>query len=49
MANKPLSMIKIKQVVLFLERGASQRTIEKVVRISRKTLVKWHYQTEIGG
>lgn len=25
MANKPLSMIKIRQVLLFLERGASQR------------------------
>jgi transposase len=38
MANKPLSMIKIRQVLLFLERGASQRTIEKEVRISRRTI-----------
>jgi transposase len=31
-------MIKIRQVLLFLERGASQRTIEKEVRISRRTI-----------
>ena len=38
MANKLLSMIKIRQVLLFLERGASQRAIEKEVKISRKTI-----------
>jgi len=38
MANKLLSMIKIRQILLFLERGASQRAIEKEVKISRKTI-----------
>ena len=38
MANKLLSMIKIRQVLLFLERGSSQRAIEKEVKISRKTI-----------
>jgi transposase len=38
MANKLLSMHKIRQILLFLERGASQRSIEKEVKISRKTI-----------
>jgi transposase len=38
MANKLLSMIKIRQILLFLERGASQRAIEKEVKIYRKTI-----------
>ncbi|MFV8328346.1 hypothetical protein [Flavobacterium sp. ZS1P14] len=38
MANKPLSMIKIRQILLFLERGVSLRAIEKEVKISRKTI-----------
>lgn len=38
MANKLLSMHKIRQVLLFLERGVSQRSIEKEVKIARKTI-----------
>ena len=38
MANKLLSMIKTRQILLFLERGVSQRAIEKEVKISRKTI-----------
>jgi hypothetical protein len=38
MANKLLSMHKIRQILLFLERGVSQRSIEKEVKISRKTI-----------
>ena len=41
MANKLLSMHKIRQVLHFLERGASQRTIEKEVKISRKTIAAY--------
>jgi transposase len=41
MANKLLSMHKIRQILLFLQRGVSQRTIEKEVKISRKTIA--HY------
>lgn len=49
MANKPLSMIKIRQVLLFLERGVSQRAIEKEVRISRKTIAVYlHKFAETG-
>ena len=47
MANKLLSMHKIRQILLFLERGVSQRTIEKKVKISRKTIAiylsKFHH------
>jgi transposase len=38
MANKLLSMQKIRQILLFLDRGISQRAIEKEVQISRKTI-----------
>nr|WP_315215317.1 hypothetical protein [uncultured Flavobacterium sp.] len=38
MANKLISMIKVRLILLFLELGASQRTIEKEVKISRKTI-----------
>lgn len=38
MANKLLSMHKIRQILLFLDRGVSQRAIEKEVKISRKTI-----------
>jgi transposase len=38
MANKLLSMHKIRQILLFLERGVSQRAIEKEVKITRKTI-----------
>jgi DNA-binding NarL/FixJ family response regulator len=38
MANKLLRMIKIRQILLFLERGVSLRAIEKEVKISRKTI-----------
>lgn len=38
MANKLLSMHKIRQILLFLERGVSQRSIEKEVKITRKTI-----------
>ena len=38
MANKLLSMNKIRQILLFLERGTSQRSIEKEMNISRKTI-----------
>lgn len=38
MANKLLSMIKIRQILLFLECGVSLRAIEKEVKISRKTV-----------
>lgn len=38
MANKLLSMHKIRQILLFLERGISQRTIEREVKTNRKTI-----------
>lgn len=38
MANKLLSMHKIRQILLFLDRGISQRAIEKEVQITRKTI-----------
>jgi len=31
-------MHKIRQILLFLDRGASQRAIEKEVKITRKTI-----------
>ena len=41
MANKLLGMHKIRQILLFLERGASQRTIEKEVKINRRTVATY--------
>jgi transposase len=38
MANKLLSMHKIRLILSFLERGVSQRAIEKEVKITRKTI-----------
>ncbi|WP_211302321.1 IS21 family transposase [Dyadobacter jiangsuensis] len=38
MANRPLSMHKLRQILIFLERGVSIRNIEKQVKISRKTI-----------
>lgn len=38
MANKPLSMQKIRQVLLFLDRGYSERAIAKQTGISRPTI-----------
>lgn len=38
MANKLLSMHKIRQILLFLDRGLSLRAIEKEVQITRKTI-----------
>jgi transposase/biotin operon repressor len=38
MANKLLGMHKIRQILLFLDRGVSQRSIEKELKISRKTI-----------
>lgn len=38
MANRPLSMHKLRQILIFLERGVSIRSIEKQVKISRKTV-----------
>ena len=48
MANKLLSMIKIRQILLFLERGASQRVIEKEVKISRKTIALYLQKVTAG-
>lgn len=49
MANKLLSMHKIRQILLFLERGASQRTIEKEVKISRKTIAAYLFKFQQTG
>ena len=38
MANKPLSMQKLRQILLFLERGYSERTIAKQTNVSRPTI-----------
>ena len=38
MANKPLSMQKLRQILLFLERGYSERTIAKQTDVSRPTI-----------
>lgn len=49
MAQEPLSMNKIRQILLFLERGSSQRSIEKEMKVSRKTIASYlqkFYQTE---
>lgn len=39
MANKLLNMNKLRQLLLFLDRGASQRSIEREVGINRRTIV----------
>ncbi|RYE34602.1 MAG: IS21 family transposase, partial [Sphingobacteriales bacterium] len=41
MANKLLGMHKIRQILLFLERGASQRAIEKEVKVNRRTIATY--------
>jgi len=41
MANKPLNMHKIKQILLFLDRGYSQRSIEKETGINRRTIASY--------
>ena len=38
MANKLLSMHKLRQILIFLERGISIRNFEKEVKVSRKTI-----------
>jgi transposase len=38
MANKLLSMHKVRQILLFLKQGSSQRSIEKEVKINRRTI-----------
>jgi transcriptional regulator len=38
MANKLLGMQKKRQILLFLDRGVSQRSIEKELKISRKNI-----------
>ena len=38
MANKLLSMHKLRQILIFLERGVSIRNFEKEVKVSRKTI-----------
>lgn len=38
MANKLLSMHKVRQILLFLKQGTSQRRIEKEVKINRRTI-----------
>lgn len=38
MANKPLRMQKIRQILLFLDRGYSQRSIEKETGVNRRTI-----------
>lgn len=38
MANRPLNMQKIRQILLFLERGFSQRSIERETGINRRTI-----------
>lgn len=38
MANKLLSMHKLRQILIFLERGVSIRNFEKGVKVSRKTI-----------
>jgi transposase-like protein len=39
MANKLLNINKLRQLLLFLDRGASQRSIEREVGINRRTIV----------
>lgn len=38
MANKPLRMQKIKQILLLIDRGYSQRSIEKQTGVNRRTI-----------
>jgi len=38
MANRPLNMQKIRQILLFWERGFSQRAIERKTGINRRTI-----------
>lgn len=38
MANKPLRMQKIKQILLLTDRGYSQRSIEKQTGVNRRTI-----------
>lgn len=41
MANKLLSMNKIRQILIFLDQGVSQRKIEKEVRVNRRTIASY--------
>lgn len=41
MANRPLNMQKIRQILLFLERGFSQRSIERETGINRRTIASY--------
>jgi len=49
MANKLLSMNKIRQILIFLERGISQRKIEKEVRVNRRTIAGYLEKFKLTG
>src|SRR5690606_1833095 len=49
MANKSLSMQKIRQILLFLERGLSQRSIETETGINRRTIAGYRQRLSDSG
>lgn len=49
MANKPLSMQKFKQILLFLNRGYSQRLIEKETGVNRRTIAGYLQRSKDAG
>lgn len=49
MANKTLSMHKIRQILLFLDRGFSQRAIEKETGVNRRTISSYLHRFKESG
>src|SRR5690606_19362039 len=49
MANKSLSMQKIRQILMFLERGLSQRSIERETGINRRTIAGYRQRLSDSG
>lgn len=49
MANKPLSMHKIRQILLFLNRSYSERTISRELQISRLTVRRYRESLTLTG
>ncbi|MGJ1510075.1 hypothetical protein [Sphingobacterium siyangense] len=49
MANRPLNLQKIREILLFLERGFSQRSIERETGINRRTIANYLQRFADGG
>ena len=46
MANNPIKMSKLKQILLHLNRGLTQRDIETLLKVSRKTIRKYEQRIQ---